>query len=335
MRLYMPVEVFEETDAVRNHPEVFQRAGHHALIVTGRHSSRVNGSLQDVQDTLDSLGIQVTLFDSVRENPSVDSVLEAAKFGLTEGADFVIGIGGGSPMDAAKAVSLMMAHPAWDTSYLYQKNQDNSHLPLVLIPTTCGTGSEVTAVTILTRKSGDQWLKGSTPYRIFADAALVDGKYLASASMKVLRNTAVDALGHLWESALNRDASAYSRMLAEEGLRIWKKNKGLLLKKPEMLMSVEKVFVYDDRIYVVTQYQDNTGAIVRNVFRYKLNGTSRTNVMSTRKDGISIGDVTKTYIYYSEDQGNGTTYYYAYKQSTKKSARVKAANYKDTWGGGQ
>ena len=106
-------------------------------------------------------------------------------------------------------------------------------------------------------------------------------------------------------------------------------------KKPEMLMSVEKVFVYDDRIYVVTQYQDNTGAIVRNVFRYKLNGTSRTNVMSTRKDGISIGDVTKTYIYYSEDQGNGTTYYYAYKQSTKKSARVKAANYKDTWGGGQ
>lgn len=241
MRLYMPVEVFEETDAVQNHPEVFQRAGHHALIVTGRHSSRVNGSLQDVQDTLDSLGIQVTLFDSVRENPSVDSVLEAAKFGLTEGADFVIGIGGGSPMDAAKAVSLMMAHPTWDTSYLYQKNQDNSHLPLVLIPTTCGTGSEVTAVTILTRKSGDQWLKGSTPYRIFADAALVDGKYLASASMKVLRNTAVDALGHLWESALNRDASAYSRMLAEEGLRIWKKNKDLLLKKPEMLTEEERL----------------------------------------------------------------------------------------------
>lgn len=241
MRLFMPVEVWEETDAVRHHQEAFQKAGRHALIVTGRHSSRKNGSLQDVLDVLSASDISYTLFDAVRENPSVDSVVDAAALGLREGADFVIGIGGGSPMDAAKAVALLMAHPGKDAAYLYEKGQDASHLPVILVPTTCGTGSEVTAVSVLTRKVDGHLVKGSIPYHIFADTALVDGKYLAFATSEILCNTAIDALCHLWESAVNHDASSYSMMFAEEGLRTWAKNKDLLTGEPSSLSEDERL----------------------------------------------------------------------------------------------
>lgn len=241
MHYFMPADVWEETDAVRHHPEAFQKAGHHALIVTGKHSSRANGSLDDVVETLKKCGIPVSVFDAVTENPPVGVIMEAASEGKREGVDFVIGIGGGSPMDAAKAVALMIAHPDRDASYLYEKGQDASHLPLVLIPTTCGTGSEVTPVSVLTRTTAEGKMKGSIPYKIFADTALIDGKYLAFAPDRVIRNTAVDALAHLWESALNRDATTYSVMVAEAGLHAWRDNRALLKKESPSLTDDERL----------------------------------------------------------------------------------------------
>lgn len=238
MHYTMPTEVFDEENAVANHPEVFQRAGKTALLVTGAHSAAANGSLSDVTGVLSSLGIRYRVFDRVEPNPSTDTVMEAAREGLSFGADFVVGIGGGSPMDAAKAIALMMAHPGEDADYLYQKGGDGSRLPLILVPTTCGTGSEVTPVSVLTRRA--LAVKGSIPYRLFADTALIDGKYLAAASDRVLRNTAIDALGHLWESWLNADAAPYSRMAAEAGLAAWKENKDLIFRHPSDLTGEER-----------------------------------------------------------------------------------------------
>lgn len=238
MHYYMPTKVYDEENAVANHPEVFQKAGSAALLVTGAHSAAANGSLADVTGVLSSLGIRYRVFDRVEQNPSTDTVMEAAKEGLAFGADFVVDIGGGSPMDAAKAIALMMTHPEEGADYLYEKGGDGSRLPLILIPTTCGTGSEVTPVSVLTRKVPA--VKGSIPFRIFADTALIDGKYLAAASDSVLRNTAVDALGHLWESWLNADATPYSRMAAEAGLAAWRENKGLIFRHPADLTSKEQ-----------------------------------------------------------------------------------------------
>ena len=76
--------------------------------------------------------------------------MKAKEFGLSNNVDFVIGIGGGSPMDAAKAIAFMLAHPIDSADLLYRISDDNA-LPLALIPTTCGTGSEVTPISVLTR----------------------------------------------------------------------------------------------------------------------------------------------------------------------------------------
>ncbi len=228
MQFYMPVKVFQEKECVRKHPEVFDGFGKKALLITGRNSAKRNGSYEDVTSVLNSQGIAYVLFDEVEENPSIETVMKARDFGLQNEAEFVIGIGGGSPLDAAKAVALMMYHKNEGAEYLYEK-KDSSRLPLILIPTTCGTGSEVTGVSVMTIHA--KKTKGSISHRIFADYALIDGKYLAFAPDQVIQNTAVDALGHLWESYLNADATDYSRMCADAGMRLFSRTKEALYQR--------------------------------------------------------------------------------------------------------
>lgn len=218
--MYMPVLVYSESHAVERHGEALAALGKHALIVTGKTSSRTNGSLQEVIQALRAHDRIVTVFDAVEENPSVATVVRAAEEGRQAHADFVIGVGGGSPLDAAKAIAFLMAQPEDEdgAAWLYQSGSDN-HLPLALVPTTCGTGSEVTPVSVLTRT--EQQTKKSISHKIFADLALIDGRYLATAPLTVLRNTALDALTHLIESYLNRQADDLSRLIVDSGLTLW------------------------------------------------------------------------------------------------------------------
>lgn len=231
MQFYMPTKVFEEKDCVKNHAQEIVSLGTKALIVTGRHSSRVNGSLDDVLNVLKQGKIESVIFDEVEENPSIETVMKARDIGIENDVDFVIGLGGGSAMDASKAIALMIYHKDQEASYLYTKNVDGTTVPMIAIPTTCGTGSEVTPVSVLTIHA--QKTKGSIPHKIFAKYAFIDGKYLKFAPKHVLHNTAVDALAHLWESYINAKATDYSRMCVHEGMVVWAKSKDVLLGKKE------------------------------------------------------------------------------------------------------
>lgn len=223
---YMPVRVFEEKDAVAHHAKDIKALGNKALLVTGRHSAKSCGAYDDVVEALTGEGMRYALFDEIEENPSTETIMKARDLGVAEQVDVVIGIGGGSPMDAAKAIALMIYHKEADISYLYQADADSHALPIVAIPTTCGTGSEVTAVSVLTDHS--KGVKKSIPHKIFADLALLDGTYVGRAPKQVIANTAIDAYAHLCESYLNTKASAYSKMCVDAGLRTWAKSKDIL-----------------------------------------------------------------------------------------------------------
>ncbi len=219
MKFYMPVKVFDEDNCVRNHAVEMASFGTKALIVTGRSSAARCGALSDVTQALESEGKTYCIFSEVEENPSVETILKARDFGLSEKADFVIGIGGGSPMDAAKAIALMMFHHDCGKESFYDASLSSDALPVIAVPTTCGTGSEVTGVSVLTRH--DKRTKGSISQRIFPKIALVDGKYLAAAPESVIQSTALDALAHMMESALMKAANDYSRMAVDRGLQVW------------------------------------------------------------------------------------------------------------------
>lgn len=223
---YMPTRVYEEEHCVLNHIDEIAALGTKALIVTGKSSARKNGALKDVEEALNSRRIPYIIFDRVEENPSTDTVVVAAELGISNNIDFVIAIGGGSPMDAGKAIALLVKNKSTSADYLYDKNKSSKALHVVAIPTTCGTGSEVTGVSVLTVHN--KKTKSSIPHKIFPKLALVDGRYLKAAPETIIKDTALDALSHFFESYINTQANDYCRMLVREGLTVWSKIKPVL-----------------------------------------------------------------------------------------------------------
>ena len=200
MRFNLPVLVYQEKNCVHNHADEIAQMGKNALIVTGRNSSKKNGSLDDVINALKSKNIKYTVYDGVEENPSVETVMEARKIGVKAGCDFIIGIGGGSPMDAAKAIGVMIYYKNENKDFLYKSVSNSQSLPVIEVPTTCGTGSEVTTVAVLTVHN--EKTKKSMSHRIFPRMALVDEKYIKNAPLKVICDTAIDALAHILKAVL-------------------------------------------------------------------------------------------------------------------------------------
>lgn len=220
MKYELPTLIYQETDCVKKHAGELTALGSRALIVTGRSSSKKNGALKDVCDALDSVNISYVLFDEIEENPSVESCARAAGLGLREQTDFCIGIGGGSPLDASKAIALLIGNCTNDASGFYTRGfYRKPAVPVVSVPTTAGTGSEATPYAILTLH--DQHTKKSISYRVFPELSLCDSKYLHFVPYQILKNTAIDALAHLIESYLNTNTTLYSRMFAEYGLKLW------------------------------------------------------------------------------------------------------------------
>ena len=228
MRFYVPTDIYVEKDCVKNHAKEMLAVGKRALIVTGHSSAKANGSLNDVTEVLNEGRVAYQIFDEVEENPSTDTVGKGAQIARDFSADFIIGIGGGSAIDAAKAMALLIVNPGLNADDLHKTpSHPLDHAPVVAVPTTCGTGSEATPVAIITNhKIG---LKKSIPHVIFPVLALVDGKYLASAKKQLIVNTAVDALAHMVESILNVHSNILNRMCPEYGLKLWGECKETLI----------------------------------------------------------------------------------------------------------
>ena len=220
MHFRLPTDLYQEDNCIINHSGQIASYGRRALIVTG-HSSQTNGSLDDLCKALKTESISWELFSETEENPSLDQVMKVRDTYLESGIEMVIGLGGGSPMDLAKAVAVMLKNTDQPGSFLYEKRDHVDSLPVICIPTTCGTGSEVTGSAVLTLH--DRHTKSSAVPKLFADLGLCDPKYLKSLPAGVLRNSAIDALSHLIESTVNSTSTSYSRLFSLEGLRLFGK----------------------------------------------------------------------------------------------------------------
>ena len=224
MQLYMPTKIYSEKDCVVAHGAQLQALGTKAMIVTGKTSAVKTGALADV---LQALGqTPYVVFDQIEENPSVETVLQAQKVAVQEHVDFFIGIGGGSAMDAAKAISLLAKNFPKSEEILYDPAV-LPYYPVACIPTTCGTGSEATPYAILTIHK--KQTKKSISHRIYPVLSLMDDKYLRTMPRHILVNTCVDALAHLLESYLNTNSNDLNRVYSREGLLMWRSFRDHLL----------------------------------------------------------------------------------------------------------
>ncbi len=213
----MPTRCFFGHDALRRHGEVLTSLGKRAMVVTGRAGAERSGALTGVTTLLDALGISWARFEQVEPNPSLETVLAGARATEEFAADFVIGIGGGSPMDAAKAIAALVHNR--DPEALFAGRYDYPVLPVVAVPTTAGTGSEVTPYSILTDHGRGIKRSLSAPV-LFPAFSFLDSRYLDTLPGPSLVNTVLDALSHAAEGFLARRATPLSDTLAMESLAI-------------------------------------------------------------------------------------------------------------------
>lgn len=217
---YMPVKVFSGKDCVERNSEKFA-LGKNCMIVTGANSAIKSGALDDVINVLCDNGIDYVIYDKIRENPLLSTIYDAGVIAREYNCDFIIGIGGGSPMDAAKAIAAFAANPDISPEEIYNVSDLVSSLPIILIPTTSGTGSEANPYSIITLDGEDRKKTFNSPYS-YAKYAFLDYKYTLSLSRDYSLSTALDAFCHCIESYLSPKSTEISRLFALWGAKhIW------------------------------------------------------------------------------------------------------------------
>ena len=218
MQFFMPTELITGEHCVTENAKKLARYGKRCLIVTGGSAAARSGALQDAEDALCSQGISFTHYAGIEPNPTLASCQEGGRLAHEAGAEFVLGIGGGSPLDAAKAVSVFAANPGMTEEVFYSAKWDHAPLPIVLIGTTAGTGSEVTSVSVLTDSAGKK--HSIHDRRVYAALAMGDARYTITLPKAATLSTGIDAICHCIESYFSKKADPFSRLFSVQGVQL-------------------------------------------------------------------------------------------------------------------
>ncbi len=218
--VYMPVRCIYGKNAVTEKSELLASAGKKCLIVTGKSGAKKSGALDDAVNALDKEKISYEIYDGITENPLISSCWEAGKKARESGAEFILGIGGGSAQDASKAIAFYATNPEFRPVDIYGKDKGCiPPLPVILIGTTAGTGSEVTAVSVLTNDETGikKSVKGPDCY---ASVSYCDPKYTYSLPYGYTVSTALDAFHHAVEGYFTTKCEGVERIYAEKAIQM-------------------------------------------------------------------------------------------------------------------
>lgn len=210
--------------------------GKRAILVTGGRSTKESGLLAKTEELLKKNGVSYVLFDKVTPNPLTTTVYEGAKMASEEGCDLVIALGGGSSLDAAKGIAFQAVNGGDINEYIYGKKVSTRALPLLAVPTTCGTGSEGNGFAVMTNP--DTLDKKSLRCSAIVPACSIIDPYLMKTMPKpVLASVGFDALCHNMEAYISAIAQPLTDMMALEGARLAATSITRLYKDPEDLDS--------------------------------------------------------------------------------------------------
>lgn len=213
--VYMPVKCYWGRNAVKDNSASFRELGKACLILTGKSSAKKSGALDDAIEALEKEEISYAVFDGIGENPLISACRSAGEAARKADADFILGIGGGSVLDAAKAVAIYASNSGLSPIDIYKREYDNAPLPVALIGTTAGTGSEVTAVAVLTNDETGIKKSISGP-DCYAAVSFCDPEYTESLPYKVTVSTALDAFAHAVEGFFTPKGEGILRLFAEK-----------------------------------------------------------------------------------------------------------------------
>ena len=210
---FLPVNIQFGWNKVDNIADFAAPYGKKALIVTGRTSAKKSGLYDRVVAKLETAHIDYVLFDQVDANPLTTTALEGAALAKSESCDMVIAIGGGSIMDCAKGIAFMAVNDGDINDYIFNRKTSDNALPLIVIPTTCGTGSEGNGFGVLTNpETGDK--KSLRCNAIVPKVSIVDPAVMGTMPPHVLASVGFDALCHNIEAYTSKTAQPFTDALS-------------------------------------------------------------------------------------------------------------------------
>lgn len=214
--------------------------GKKVLIVTGRSSTKKSGLLDKTKSLLEEAKVEYEVFDKVEQNPLTTTVYEGVEVIKETGCDSVLGLGGGSIMDAAKSIAFSAKNSGDISEYIFGIKQGKEALPIVLVPTTCGTGSEGNCFSVLTNpETKDK--KSLRTNLIIAKSSIIDPELMMTMPKSILASVGFDALAHNMEAYVSKIGQPLTDMKALYGIKLLAENLIKVYKDSSDLEAWEKV----------------------------------------------------------------------------------------------
>ncbi|MFB9275834.1 iron-containing alcohol dehydrogenase [Cohnella cellulosilytica] len=215
----LPTAIEFGNGAVRGLPgHIGRLGGGKALVVTDPGVLKA-GVADKVTAELERGGVEYELFSDVESDPDIQSIAEGVRRAQAGGCDIVVGIGGGSALDTAKAVALMLGNEGSIRDYVGIHQVPRKGAPVIAIPTTAGTGSEITIWSVLSDKANNVKLSVGSRYNC-PDLALCDPELTLSLPPSVTAATGMDALVHALESYVNKATQPISEGMSLQAMRL-------------------------------------------------------------------------------------------------------------------
>lgn len=216
------------------------------VVISNGKSTKTNGSLDKLVDQLAQANVEYVIFDKIAANPLKAVVEEGGKFAKENGCEFIVALGGGSVIDAAKAIDLMATNPSddlWDY-VLFGTGKKQfppvPALPIIAIPTTAGTGSETDGGAVITNPETDEKTGvfgiGTTPV-----VAVVDAELMTTVPAKLKAYQGFDALFHSTEGYISNQRHEMSKMVASEAIRNVGANLLNTIQNPDDIKAMESM----------------------------------------------------------------------------------------------
>ncbi|MDO5516980.1 MAG: iron-containing alcohol dehydrogenase [Clostridium sp.] len=218
-RFKIPQNIEFGMGSLKKLPEILKESNSdHVLLISDRGLEKI-GVVKKIQDIIEAGEIQYTTYLDVIPNPTVDVVNEATALYKECGATSIVALGGGSSMDVAKAVGVLVNYGGKITDYEGNFKVPGPIVPMIAIPTTAGTGSEVTASAVITDEERNYKLSVFS-YEILPKYAVLDPELIMTAPASIAASCGVDALIHAIEAYISRNASPFSDAMAEKAMEL-------------------------------------------------------------------------------------------------------------------
>lgn len=218
---FQPTEIRYGAGRLDEVGAVVAEYGNRCLLITVPTESVFEPLFGRVKQLLAESGIEYEHFEGVVPNPTTDCVTAGAEMAKQLGADVILGVGGGSSMDTAKAIAVEASHPgtAWDYLWFRDTQPTEGTLPIIAVSTTSGTGSQFTQVAVITnpQEKNKSAIYNSNAY---PRVGIVDPELMVTVPPHVTASTGFDVFTHAFESYLHVNASPYTDLMALEAIRL-------------------------------------------------------------------------------------------------------------------